>query len=385
MIEKAAGKMYARCQNHTLVGRRMRLRGTRKERYDMNHRENYLRNARMQGPEWIPSTIVISGASWNEHKRDMEEVVLRHPQIFRSYRPGYINFDDIVFPPAYREREVFTDAWGCEWHTSIGGLEGVVVGHPLLNWENFETFNAPDPSVQWDREPANWDKAQAEVNASRNLGELTSGGTPHGFLFDRLTYLRGFENMMLDMALEPPQLNQLIEMLYQHNLTLVKKWLSLDVDVIEFADDLGMQTSSIISPKMVHKWLTPTYSKLIEPCHEAGKLAAFHSDGFILNLVDDFLSAKVDIINPQDLVNGIDNLACEVKGKMCIRLDIDRQKIVPFGTRAEIRALIEEEVRKLGDPSGGLEFIAGIYPPTTPDRVDALACALEEFQTYWWR
>jgi len=73
-----------------------------------------------------------------------------------------------------------------------------------------------------------------------------------------------------------------------------------------------------------------------------------------------------------------------MKGRVCIRLDIDRQDIVPHGTRSEIRDLIEEGVRKLGAPEGGLEFIAGVYPPTPPENIDALCSALEEFRTYWW-
>jgi hypothetical protein len=103
-----------------------------------------------------------------------------------------------------------------------------------------------------------------------------------------------------------------------------------------------------------------------------------------MDIMDELLVAGVDIINPQDLCNGIDNLAREVKGRACIRLDIDRQSVVPFGTRSEIRGLIEEEVRKLGSPQGGLEMIAGIYPPTPAENVDALCSAMEEFRTYWW-
>jgi len=40
-------------------------------------------------------------------------------------------------------------------------------------------------------------------------------------------------------------------------------------------------------------------------------------------------------------------------------------------------------VRTLGAPEGGLELIAGIYPPTTPENVHALASAFEEFETFW--
>jgi hypothetical protein len=103
-----------------------------------------------------------------------------------------------------------------------------------------------------------------------------------------------------------------------------------------------------------------------------------------MELIDLLIEAGVTIINPQDLCNGIDNLAREVKGRVCISLDVDRQKIVPFGTRREIRELVREEVMKLGSPRGGLMLVAGIYPPTPPENVDALCCAMEEFRTYWW-
>ena len=39
---------------------------------------------------------------------------------------------------------------------------------------------------------------------------------------------------------------------------------------------------------------------------------------------------------------------------------------------------------KLGSPEGGLEFIAGIYPPTPPENVEALCKSLIKYQRYWW-
>ena len=338
----------------------------------------------MQGPQWIPSLIVVSGASWKEHGPDMEEVVRRYPDLFRDEKNGRAGLDYIDLSFAEFEGEEFIDSWGCVWSQHLDGLEGIVSGHPLAEWENLTDFTAPDPLLQADRGPANWPIVQEEVRKKQEAGEAAGGGPPHGFFFNRLSYLRGFENLMVDMAIEEERLPLLIDKVMQHNRVLVEKWISCGVDVLEFADDLGTQTASMISPRMFRLWLAPHYQELMAMCRRADVLCALHSDGYIMNLMDDLLAMGVDIINPQDLVNGIDELANEVKGRMCIRLDVDRQRIVPYGTRTEIRALIEEEVRKLGHPRGGLEFIVGIYPPTTPDRVDAVASALEEFRTYWW-
>lgn len=350
----------------------------------LSERENYLRCATMTGPEWIPLLVHISGATWNELREEAEDVLARHPILFPGFEKGKRDFDAWDPGPAHRACERFRDAWGCLWLSSIDGIEGVVIEHPLDDWGKLDAYSPPDPLVQGDRGAADWAGELKRVEEAREKGELTSGYVPHGFLFMRLYYLRGFENCMMDFALEEPKLSTLVHMLADHNQKIVDQWISMKVDRIVFGDDLGAQSASIISPPMFRTWITPVYKRLMEPCRRAGVLVALHSDGYIMDLMDDFMEAGVDVINPQDLCNGIDNLAREVKGRMSIMLDIDRQTIVPFGTRAEIRDLIEEEVRKLGSPQGGLEMVAGIYPPTPPENIDALCCALEEFRTFWW-
>jgi len=350
----------------------------------LTDRENYLRTARFQGGEWIPAGVGFSGATWTSLREALEEVVARHPILFPGFKKGELDYDHWDYGPAHRQNERFTDSWGCVWDNAWGGLEGQVVEHPLADWANLATYRPPDPMVQAERGTANWDKARENLERAAQESRLTSGGVPHGFLLMRLWYLRGFENLMLDMADGREELARLIRMVTDHNMTIIRQWVSMNVEMVSFGEDLGAQTASIISPRMFSTWIVPAYRELMRPCREAGCEVYLHSDGYIMELMDDLIEAGVTIINPQDLCNGIDNLARYVKGRVCISLDVDRQKIVPFGTRREIRELIREEVMKLGSPRGGLMFVVGIYPPTPPENVDALCCALEEFRTYWW-
>lgn len=350
----------------------------------LSERENYLRNASMTGPEWMPCTVAISDASWDQLRGELEEVVVRHPALFPDFKKGQRDYEHYEFTPAHRANERFTDAWGCVWVSTVDGLEGQVVQSPLDSWDELKDYKVPDPLVQADRGPADWEGARRRVQEDKKNGRLTSGGVPHGFLFMRLYYLRDFENLMIDFATEEPRLHDLLDRLVDHNRKMVDQWLSIGVDVVTFGDDLGTQNASVISPRMFHEWITPAYKTLMKPCREAGSQVFLHSDGYIMELIDEFIECGVTIINPQDMCNGIDNLAREVKGRMCIRLDMDEQRILPYGTRREIRELVEEEVRKLGSPKGGLEMSGEIYPPTPPENVDALCEALEVFRTYWW-
>jgi len=339
----------------------------------------------MTGPEWMPCTVSISDASWDQLRGELEEVVVRHPSLFPNFKKGERDYDNWDFGPAHRANEEFTDAWGCVWVSAVNGLEGQVVQNPLEDWGKLKDHRAPDPLEGGDRDPADWESARKCVQRNKVEGRLTVGGLPHGFFFMRLQYLRGFENLMLDIATDAPQLPELVDMIVEHDKKIVNEWLSMGVDLMSFGEDLGTQTASIISPQDFRKWVVPAYKQPMKPCREVGTHVLLHSDGYIMELIDDLIECGVTIINPQDLCNGIDNLARYVKGRICIKLDIDRQTVVPFGTRREIRELIEEEVRKLGSPQGGLEMIAGIYPPTPPENVDALCEVLEEFRTYYTR
>jgi hypothetical protein len=108
-----------------------------------------------------------------------------------------------------------------------------------------------------------------------------------------------------------------------------------------------------------------------------------HTDGYIMDIADELIESGVDIVNPQDLVNGIDAIAATFKGRVCIQVDVDRQRVLPYGTPREVRDLIREEVMKLGSPAGGLEFVIGVYPPTPFANVEAVVAAMAEYRTYW--
>ena len=354
----------------------------------LSHRENYLRTATFSRhsppPDHIPIRVSVSGASWDQLRTDLEDVLARHPVLFPDFEKGTHDYARRDFGPASNAGDRTTDAWGCTWHAAVDGIRGQVVGHPLDDWAKLGTWQPPDAMETTTWRAVDWEERRRRTVEARARGALTSGGLDHGFLFLRLTYLRGFENLMLDLATADPRLPTLIELVNRHNRTLVDQWLAIGIDVLNLGEDLGTQTASVVGPRHFDRYLAPAYRQLTEPARAAGCQVAFHTDGYIMDIADPLLACGITILNPQDLCNGIDALARELKGRVCINLDIDRQSIVPFGTAGDIHDLIEHEVRTLGSPQGGLMMICGIYPPTPAENIDALLTALERYRTYWW-
>jgi uroporphyrinogen decarboxylase len=335
------------------------------------NRENYIRNASLQGHAWIPQTVSFSSAYWHEQREALEEIVLRHPMLFPDARRGEIDYDHGIRDHQYHK----VDAWDCEWIYPIPGLDGQVIGHPLADWDNLQTWQAPEPAVS--------DERLAALAETRAKGELATLSLEHGFLFMRSFYLRGFDNMMLDVATQDPRLTKLIDIIAGYWERYVKPFVRAGLDLLVAGDDLGTQTASILGPKHFRQLLLPAYRRVFVPARMFGAHVYLHHDGYVMDIIDDVILSGVSIVNPQDLVNGIDNIARAIKGRVCIEIDIDRQSVMPYGSPQDVRDLIKEEVVKLGSPQGGLSMICGVYPPTPLANVEALCSALEEYRTYW--
>ncbi|NIR51481.1 hypothetical protein GWO43_23160 [candidate division KSB1 bacterium] len=315
----------------------------------MTREENYFKAIRFDYPEWIPISVRIMPATWAKYREALEEIVLQHPVIFGDYEKGNIDFDG--FEGTYREGE-HTDAWGCVWKNVSPGLEGVVVKCPLTRREDVHTFQPPNEHT----------------------------GLPHGFMFMRLYYLRGFEELMIDFAEEPPELQILIDKVLGYNLNELDLLLEENPALIVLGDDLGNQDSLPIHPQKWIKYLKPCYARLFAKCHQKGSLVYLHSDGHILEIIPALIECGVDVLNPQVGANGIDNLARIAKGKIAIDLDLDRQHF-PFWTLSQIEEHIHEAVEKLSLPQGGLLLIAEVAPDVPLKSIAAICEYLEKYKS----
>jgi len=335
------------------------------------NREQWLSNVEMRGCEAVPCSIHCSAATWHEHREALAEIAARYPDVECN-----VPSDWDSFAPKQTRGVGFRDAWGCLWQNLHDGMTGQVFDHPLADWDAFGDFQAPDPASTGHMQALDWAAEGRAIRAAREQGALTAGALDHGFFFQRLCYLRGFNALMLDIATGEPMLDELCAMVAEFNLGLVRRCLELGVDVMHFGDDLGMQDRLPISPAAWRRYIRPTYERLFGLCRRAGAHVYMHSDGYIVDVMADLIDCGVTILNPQDLCNGLENIRRELKGKVCIELDIDRQTIIPRGTPGQIDEHIARCVRMLASPAGGLSLKCGVYPGTPLRNIEALFKAM---------
>ena len=228
-----------------------------------------------------------------------------------------------------------------------------------------------------------WAIIKDKIFKAKGEGKHGVGSLEHGHAFLRLSYLRGYEKLLLDMADGETRLRQLIEIVESFSAAIVQRYLDRGVAMMQYPEDLGMQLGPMLSPEQFRTYIKPVYEHLMEPARQAGCLVHMHSDGDIRKLADDLTAGDVDALNLQDLVNGIDWIAANLKGRLCVDLDIDRQQITRFGSPEQIEELIRREVQMLGSPEGGLMMIYGLYPGVPLENVKAIADAMERYAAFY--
>ena len=317
----------------------------------MPERDDRWKAMEYDNPEFIPVSVSLLPATWKKHREAVDELVAKHPVIFGDHEYGTKDYDDIQGTMQAGEH---VDAWGCVWSNVHEGCQAIVTGHPVPTREAVHDLKPPEPGA----------------------------GLPHGFMWLRLSDLRGFEELMIDFAEEPPELQMLIDIVLGYNVGELERTLENPPEMAHFGDDLGMQDRLAIGAEKWRKYLKPCFAKLYGMCHEAGSKVYMHTDGHIIPIITDLIDCGVNVVNPQVRANGLDRLAAECKGKVCVHLDLDRQ-LFPFCSPADIDAHVREAIEVLGMPEGGLWLHAECGPDVPLETIEAICVALEKHRAHY--
>ena len=318
-----------------------------------------------QNPPRLPLTMSISGATHAVHGRKLADLLARYPDDFAW--AGWRISDDGPDEPG-----THTDEWGCVWQKLQAGIGGQCVEHPLENWDDFSSYDAPSPLTS-DR----WERVGEEVSGARAADKYLLGGG--GYLFERILALRGFENTLMDLASDRMEMNQLIEVVGAYVDETIRKAREYHVDGMIFGDNWGHQGGLFVSPETWWRRFLPVYRRWFKAAHACGVNVHFHSDGNVTDLLPDFVEMGADELNLQVGVLDVDRTAALCRDRVCIRGEPDRQQVLPHTRPEEVRAYVKDLVQAFHTPRGGFIMSVKIQHDTPWENIVALFEALEPY------
>lgn len=310
----------------------------------MTSRERVIRTLRHEPVDRVPREIwALPGVHWF-HKDDFDAVNTRFPGDFGVPTFHYGQGKRCKGEPC-RVGE-YVDAWGCVWQVGEPGVIGEVKESPLSDWSYLPKYRPPFELL---------DEADlSKVNEScANTMLFTKVGTETR-PFERLQFLRGTEQLFMDLAYGDKEIHKLIEMLHDFYCREMQMWARTDVDSIAFMDDWGSQTALLISPEMWREIFKPLYKDYCDIIKGAGKFVFFHSDGNIESIYPDLIEIGVDAQNSQLFCMDIEGLAEKYNGKITFWGEIDRQHILPFGDEEDARNAVKRVRAAMDKGKGGV-------------------------------
>jgi uroporphyrinogen decarboxylase len=231
------------------------------------------------------------------------------------------------------------DEFGVVWSTSDIDRGSPI--RPCLKEADLASFRWPDSAAAYRFEHlAEWTAAQRE-----NFSVLWVGD-----LWERATFMRGMEDILLDVALDKPFVQRLLRGIADHIMRTMRILFDrFQFDAIALSDDYGAQRSMIMSPADWRLLIKPLLAEIYALAHAHGRKTFHHSCGHIRPIIGELIDIGLDILHPiQPEAMDILELKREFGRDIAFCGGVRTQDLLPCGTPEQIR----QEVRRLKSEMG---------------------------------
>ena len=283
----------------------------------------------------------------------------------------------------------FTDEFGVTWSMPDDEPFYFDISHSPLAGLSLDEIRAyPFPKGD---DPTRFEGLRDRALRLRNETPYAVISGISGVVYEICWYMRGLENLFIDMMTQP----QVLEAIIDRTLGFWLDWfrLFLDeaadvVDVIMIGDDLAGQNGPLFAPRLYRQIIKPRQKRLVQYIRSRTKAKIwYHTCGSVLEYLPDLLDNGIDILNPVQIsAKGMD--PARLKAEFGDRLvfwggGIDAQHVLPRASPREVREHVRRNLEAF-KPGGGYVFnnVHNIQRDVPPENVLAMFDAAYEFGKY---
>ncbi|HEY3320303.1 MAG TPA: uroporphyrinogen decarboxylase family protein [Planctomycetota bacterium] len=239
--------------------------------------------------------------------------------------------------------ETVTDEFGVVWTTSKID-RGSPVG-PSLKEASLRGFQFPDPAAAYRFE----DMAKF---CAREAGHYRIVWV--GDLWERATFMRGMDSILMDWVLEPAFVDELLRRLTDHILATMRILFGrFQFEGVALSDDYGTQRGLLMSPADWRARIKPLLREIYALAKQNGRTVFHHSCGCVRAIVPDLIEIGLDILHPiQPETMDIFELKREFGRDLTFCGGVGTQELLPFGAPEQIRAEVRKLKREMGAGGG---------------------------------
>ena len=248
-----------------------------------------------------------------------------------------------LYAPPAKYGPTLIDEFGVEWSTTDIDRGSPIV--PALDKPDLSRYTFPDPATHYRFD---------------GLAEWCAANRAHyrfvwvGDLWERATFMRGMEPLLLDLSLHPEFVEELLDGLAKFICeTMTILFERYEFEGIAVSDDYGTQHGLLMSPAHWRRFVKPRLARIYAGAKKHGRTVFHHSCGNVVEIIPDLIDIGLDVLHPiQPEAMDILALKREFGKSLSFSGGVRTQDLLPFGSRADVRKEVRRLKREMGAGGG---------------------------------
>ena len=345
--------------------------------YELSSRERVRLALEHKETDRVPIAMVCSGI--NEPARSQFDGYLKreHDTRLQAYLDTFLDISPVDPEYAGPRLPPGQDIWGVI-RTPVstgGGTYDWISHHPLAGAKGTDDIGKyPFPAA----DIFDYSVLSDRIKVLQQDGErclMISNAN----IFETSWYMRGFEQIFVDMTINPELVHAIMGRVTDFYLEYFTKTLSSAKGMIDLAftaDDIGGQSELLMSLDMWEQFIKPYHLEVNKVIHEFGAKVIYHTDGAVMKAVPGLIDMGIDVLQALQFdATGMDpvELKATYGDRLCFEGGVSVQRTLPFGTVEEVRQEARRLISVLGKDGG---YILGpshfIQAGTPPENIFAM-------------
>lgn len=273
------------------------------------------------------------------------------------------------------------DGWGVAHEPgSTAAFHMTLMHHPMEDFDSAEQIMAYPLPVY---DPSGLDSQRKQVRLLHEADRAAMGGM-QCTIWETAWYMRGMENLMCDMKSEDPMAEALLDRVADLAVLRASSYAKAGADAIFLGDDIGTQSTLMMSEGMYAEWLKPRLKRVIDAARDINPeiIVFYHSCGHVTEFIPHLIKAGIDVLNPvQPECMDFRELHGRYGDRLSFHGTIGTQSVMPFGTPEEVRRTVFDNLDAAGEKGGLYVCPTHLLEPEVPvENVIAYINACAEYR-----
>jgi uroporphyrinogen decarboxylase len=266
--------------------------------------------------------------------------------------------------------DTYVDEWGSTRQLT-GDCIAATIESPIKDIARHKDYAFPDPAAS--HRFASIEKAMERFGDRRAvIWNLRDG-------FSDMRDLLGYEEALVQFMIEPQLFIELLNRSVDYNLELARIAKErFGTNIVATTDDVANAAGLLFRPEQYIELIGPTFTRVIQGYKDMGYFVIKHCDGDISSVIDFWVEAGIDCLDPIDPDAGmrLDDMRSRYGNRICLKGNIDCKGALCSGTCEDVANEVRDAIQQAGKSGYILSSSNTIHRGVKPENYKAMLDAL---------